>query len=458
MSRLAAVSAVTFALLLGSNAALAEESTRAMSLPDAIRYAKAHHPAVLAGIARIGARTEEANVPRAQWQPIVEVSGQIFGATANNTTGTFVTPGVTDIPRIGATRATSSGTWQPYASTFVGAGVRQEIFDFGRIAAQSAAADALIESQRQLSKSALLDVTYSVLESYFAVLAAKGILQASEDAYQRSKAHRDLAKAGVGAGLRSPIELTRAEAELTRFDTGRIRARGGLDAAQSVYAASVGVPDVALDVTGAPQDPAEMPSLNDAVAQAEARDPRIHHAIAQLRADEQRTRAIAAETRPNLAFTGTISGRAGGAPPSSGDAANGNGWVPNVPNWDVGAVLSWPLFEPTVRARAQASRAVEEVRREELAQTRFEEVAAIRQAYLIVGVARSALPSLQQSVSAAHANYDQADARFKAGMGTAIELADAEAVRADAEIQLALGVFDLARARAVFGRTIAEGL
>ena len=38
------------------------------------------------------------------------------------------------------------------------------------------------------------------------------------------------------------------------------------------------------------------------------------------------------------------------------------------------------------------------------------------------------------------------------------ELADAEAVLADAEINLALGVFDVARTRAVFGRTVAEAI
>jgi outer membrane protein TolC len=429
-----------------------------MSLADAIAYAKSHQPAVLAGIARVNARKEEANVPRSQWQPLVGVTAQIFGATPNNTTGTYTTPTYMDIPRIGATRATATGTWQPYPSTFVGAGVQQELFDFGRIAAHAAAADALIEVQKQASKNALLDVTYTVEESYFAVFAAKAVLQASEDAYTRSKVHRDLAKAGVTAGLRPPIELTRAEAELARFDTGRIRARGGLETAQSIYAAATGVPEMSLDAQGTPDQPPDLPNLEEAIGRAGERDPRILQALAQLRAEEERSRAIASEERPDLSLTGTLSARAGGAPPSSGDAANGGGWIPSVPNWDVGAVFSWPLFDPTVRARAEASRAEEQVRRQELAQARFEEVAAIRQAYVAVEIARAALPSLQQSVTAARANYDQADARFKAGLGTAVELADAEAVRADAEIQLALGVFEIARARAAFGRTIAEGL
>jgi outer membrane protein TolC len=75
-----------------------------------------------------------------------------------------------------------------------------------------------------------------------------------------------------------------------------------------------------------------------------------------------------------------------------------------------------------------------------------------------VEVAREALPSLERELDAARANGAQADARFKAGLGTSVELADAEALRTDAEIRLALGTFELARARAAFGRAIAEGL
>jgi outer membrane protein len=387
------------------------------------------------------------------------VTAQLLGATANNTTASYVTTGDVAIPRIGATRAVSSGTWRPYASSLAGAGITQEAFDFGRIAAQTTAADALVDVERQSARTAVLDVTYGVVESYFATYAAKAVLRSAEDAFTRARVHRDLAKSGVGSGMRSPIELTRAEADLARYDAGRIRARGGVQTAQAVFAAAVGVNDAALDVVGtAPPSALDVPALNEAIARASARDPRVLGAIAQLRAQEAQTRAIRAEARPNLSLTGTISGRGGGAPGSSGPAADEGGWVPNVPNWDVGAILSWPLFDPVVTARADASRAAEDVRREALNQARFEEVAAIRQAYVAVVVARDALPALQQSLDAARANWAQADARFRAGLGTAVELADAEAVLTDAEISLALGVFDVARSRASFGRTIAEGL
>ncbi len=435
------------------------EALRTLSMEEALAYAREHQPEMRAALARVVAEQKSAEVPRAQWLPSAGVTAQLFGATANNTTGTYVGTRDVDIPRIGGTRSLSSGNWQPYGSTLVAAGMNQQIFDFGRIAAQSAAADAAVDVERQRSKGVLREVTFDVQEAYFAVLAAKAIVKASEDAYERSRAHRDFAKAGVDSGMRSPIEGTRAEADLTRFDIGRIRARGGLATARAVLAATVGVSDAAVDAGDPPRSPPDVPALERAIQQASARDPRLLEALARLRAEEERSRAIGAELRPDLSLTGTVSGRAGGAPPSgNGQAADGNGFLPNVANWDVGLVFSWPLFDGVISARRDASRAREEVRRQEIAVVRTQQIAAIRQAYVAVDVARTALPGLERSVIAARANYAQADARFKSGLGTSVELADAEAIRTDAEIQVALGQFQLARARSELGRAISEGL
>jgi outer membrane protein len=427
-------------------------------MTEALAYAHEHQPQIRAALSRVSARIAESKVPSGQWLPTAGVTAQLFGMTANNTTATYVAPTFMDIPRIGATPTTTAGTLSPHASTFVGAGLVQEVFDFGRIAAQRAAADALVDVEKHRAAVDRLDIDFGVEEAFFSVFAAKAVVDASDQAYQRSLVHRDLAKRGVDAGLRSPIELTRAEADLTRFDIGRVRARGGLSVAQSVLAAALGAPDPAMDVTGEAPRPQDMPALPEALAMAQRRDPRLAETIAQLKAAEDKTRAVGSELRPDLSLTATLSGRAGGAPPSSGPVANGDGWVPNVPNWDVGVVLSWPLFEGTIAARRDAARSEEQVRRDEIDVAREENVAAVRETYVEVQVARSALVALDNAVVAARANYDQADARFRAGIGNAVELADAEAVRTDAEIQLALGEFELARARSAFGRAIAEGL
>ncbi len=129
-----------------------------------------------------------------------------------------------------------------------------------------------------------------------------------------------------------------------------------------------------------------------------------------------------------------------------------------MPNYDVGLVLEWPIFDGVVLARRDAARSSEQVAREDLDVVRNHQSAAIERTYESFSVAKRALPGLEQAVTAARANYDQADARFRAGLGTAVELADAEDLRASAEINFALGQFDAAQARAAFGRAIAEGL
>jgi outer membrane protein len=291
------------------------------------------------------------------------------------------------------------------------------------------------------------------------VLAAHSILTAADGAYERSRVHRDLAEAAVRAGLRPPIELTRAEADLARFEVGRAQARGNLGIAQSVYASSTGVEDAALDAPAGAPAPADLPAFGEAMRRAATADPHILGLLNELRAREQRARAVGTELRPDLQLTATFSGRAGGAPPSgNGTAADGGGWLPRVPNWDVGVVFSWPLFDGVVNARIDAARAVARETRAELDAARFEQLGAIRAGYLQVDVARAALPALVRAKDTAQANYEQADARFRNGLATSVELADAESVRVQAEVQLALGQFALARARAAFGRMLAEGV
>ena len=229
--------------------------------------------------------------------------------------------------------------------------------------------------------------------------------------------------------------------------------------AQAVLAAAMGATEPAIDIAGPPPEPHEMPALANAMQQAATRDPTLFAALSRLKAQEERTRAIGSELRPDLYATGTVSGRAGGAAPSgTGDRADVAGLLPSVPNWDVGLVLSWPLLDGTVSARRDASHALEQVQRDDIEVSRQALIARVGQASLSVEIARAQLPGLARALEAAIANYAQADARFKAGLGTSVELADAEGLRAAAEIQLALGSFEIAKARAAFGRAIAEGL
>jgi len=338
----------------------------------------------------------------------------------------------------------------------IGAG--QEVFDFGRIAALAAVADVAYETERHRADAERLRVDLLVRETYYAVHGARAILRAAEDAYQRTRLHRDMAAAAVKSGLHAPIELTRAEADLTRFDVSRIRAGGNLRTAQAVFAASVGVDDRWLDVTGQPPASPGIPPLEQGLKEALDRDPVLEEARSRIAGAEALTRAVASEMRPDLALTATLSERAGMASPSSGSISDKYGPLPTVSNWDVGLVMRWPLYDPVIAARRGAAASRIEIARADALALSQQEAAAVQQAYVAVEVSEAALLGLGRALDAAQANYSQAEARFKAGLGTSLELADAEAVRTDAEIQLAVGQFEGLRAKAVVARLTAEGL
>ncbi|HEY5956727.1 MAG TPA: TolC family protein, partial [Polyangiaceae bacterium] len=293
-------------------------------------------------------------------------------------------------------------------------------------------------------------------KGYYAVRAAHAVQAAATQAEARARVHRDFAEAAVNNGLRPPIERTRAAADLAKFTAGRIRAVGNVRIARSILAAASGYPDAELDVDDSADVAPTIPKLSEVELKALRFEPEVLLASDRRKAQHAHTTAIRAEMRPNVLVSGSVSGRAGGAPASNGVVPAGSGLVPIVPNYDVGLVLSWALYDPTIDATTKASQQREWALDAELEATRQRARTAAQQAYRRVRVAESALVALAEAAVAARANYEQAEARFRAGMGTSTELADAEALRLEAEVQQAVGGFELATAHAQLTRVMGD--
>jgi outer membrane protein len=426
-----------------------------MTLPDALAYARAHQPSLAAARARLAAASAEARIPGTLYTPRLALGAEALVGTSNNTTASYVTlPGV-DLARIGGTPV-GTETWSPDPSTLVGAGLRQEVFDFGRAAALQAEANAARVAEGARADAVRLDVDLAVEDAFLAVRTAAAVLEAADAAVARSKVQRDTAAAGVRAQLRDPIELTRADADLGRFQVARLRAEAGLAAARSAFAAVVGAPSPLLDAAGEVPAPEPAPTLDDAVRQALVNDPALRERSALVAEQRATTRSLAASLRPDLSLTASVTGREGGALPSSGAEPSGGGWIPSTPNWDAGLVLTWPLLDLGVRAREEASRSREEARRAEVEERVQQIGAAVQRAYVDLVAAQQALPALEQSLAAARANWAQAKARFDAELGSSVEVADAQGLLSQAEVALAVGRYEAARARAVLRRVVAE--
>ena len=139
-----------------------------MALPEALAFARAHQPTLTAARARAAAAKAEAFIPRAAWYPRLAASAQALEGTTNNTTASYVGAYGIDVPRIGGTKTVSSGSWSPSPSTLAAVGLRQEVFDFGRLAALSASADALADAEAARGEAAELNLTLAVSETFLA--------------------------------------------------------------------------------------------------------------------------------------------------------------------------------------------------------------------------------------------------------------------------------------------------
>ncbi len=431
-------------------------SFQTLTLGQSLEHALRRQPYIKLALARIHAREVEARVPRAQWTPQLTTGAELVVGTVNQTSASVFNIDKIEIARIAGRAPVRDADWNAYPSTFAVVGLQQQIFDFGRIAAQSAAHDARVSIESEAARSIQLDVAFNVEEAYFAVRTAKDVLRAAEGAYQRSKTHRDAAAAGVIAGLKPPIELARAEADLTRFDAGLKSARGGLTTARFILGAAIGEPQWEVDVPDQkPPFSANLPFVM-ALNKALKKNPELRAALLTVRSQALETKAVAKEMSPDLFLSAVGYGYAGGAPTDGGPNARGGGWIPNVPNYAAGVLFSFPIIDAPVRARQSASQAKEHAARAAADVAKQALIASVRSAWIALDVACETLPALRQAVAAAQANHAQAEARFMNGLGTSVELADAEQLRIAAEIRYALGEFDVWRARAALGRLLAE--
>jgi outer membrane protein len=437
----------------------------AMSLEQAIAYATAHQPTLTAARAQVAQGLEAQRVPRARWLPTVGANAQIFAATDSNTAAVVVasSPSVT-IPRLGGTSYEPSLTidngasWKPYPSSYLGVGLNQLVFDFGLTAAQMASADATLLAQRHGLEGTLLDTKANVTVSFLAVQVAHEVLTAASSAVQRAAALRDQAAALVNGQLRSRIYLDRAEAELSRLRVASLRAESGLEIARSGLSLAVGFDQPLLDARDAIAPSAPLPALDAALRAAAENDPMLKSLAARIEAQRQSANAVAALARPSISLTGAVSLRSGGAPTGAASSPEFGGYLPETPNWDVGLLANWTFFDPVVFAQARAAHAQENVLRATWEATRQKLVALVQDAWESSREADQALPELQRAFDAARSNYDQANVRFTQGLGTSVEIADAETLLTDSQVQLAVGRFGLARARAELDRAMAGGL
>jgi outer membrane protein len=313
------------------------------------------------------------------------------------------------------------------------------IWDFGKTASRveerqagAATADASLVQARR-------DLTLAVTRAYLAARAAKALVAVAQDTLANQQRHLDQIAAFVEVGRRPEIDRQTARTQVASASVEVIKARNAYDDSRSDLARVIGDPELASwdidDASAMPAVPGE--TAAEGVLAAEALHQRSD--LVAL-ADAERGASLGASAarkawRPDLRASAGI------------DAATDFDHDPSW-GWNAGLSLSWSIFDA---GRSSAIRiadndvAIAAARREGLAQ---DIRVAVQKARRSVDSAKAVASAAREAADAARQQLSLAEARYAQGVGTIIELGDAQVAVAGAEAQVVNADFALASARA----------
>jgi outer membrane protein TolC len=461
MKRIAVAMAAV--LLASPHALLAQEpgDVDSFALDRAIQYAADHYPAVQAAVEQVTAATAGTIVARGVYLPRLDSLWQSNRATANNIFGQMLPQSI--IPSLTGPALTSASSQSVWGSA-AGALLTWEPVDFGLRKASVAAADAAVTQARAGEAVTRLEVQSAVGVAFLNVLAAERTLIATQADVDRRDALARTVRALVDNQLRPGADASRAEAERAAALTRRIQAQQMLTLARATLTRVLGV------TTGVVRIDAE--TLLDRVPAASmaAGSPggpsgpggRVAHPLVQARraavdAAKAQQRVLAQTDRPRLYLQSSVFARGSGANPDGTFDGGADGLGLERANWAAGFQIVFPnVFDFSTlharRAAAAASTRAESARHDEALLT----ITSDRQAAsAMVEATRAVAANTPVQVAAAQQSVTQATARYQAGLAGIVEVAEAQNLIAQSEVQDQIARVDVWRA--LLAQAVADG-
>jgi outer membrane protein len=414
------------------------------TLEAAVAEALATHPRLAES--RANQRAAESRVDEAQDQlwPAVGVSGEINRSTGNTPPGAFY-PAPGFVPTSGAPRAKSldSGFWQTGASLWAA-------WDALSLSRQAAAIDVALAGRTQAKATTdanRLKVAYQAADAFLLLLEANEATRAVSANVQRAQVLVTATKPLVIQNLRPGVDEARAEAELANAETQLARAEQTREARRAELAESIGHAGTRVEaVLGSLADsvdrlaiPAERQLANHPLV--------VEAAAATSRAAESR-RLIDVEYLPRLDLVAALWMRGSGLYGSPAD-----GVVPDIANWAAGAIVTWSILDiPAIQARARAAQAEYAAaisRRDEAVLSVSGQLA---RAKAVVEGAMRVAQQTPAALASARAAERQALARYQSGLAPVVDVADAQRVLLQTEIDDAVARLEVRRALLLFSR------
>ena len=412
-----------------------------LSLNDAIDLALKNYPSIRETRARAQAAEEGVAVARTAYLPRLDMIFQENRATTNNVFG-LLFPQSTVFSLTGpvlGTRSLSDSVWGSAAGVLLS----WEAVDFGQRKANVDVARAQTSFARHEAALTELDVASAAADAFLTVLAADEAVRAARANVDRLQVFANAVRTLVQNQLRPGADQSRAEAEWVVANNQLSQAVQLAEAARATLADAIGSPGASLQVSQgalATVPPIPVESM-DATAHPAARAE-----LAAVEIVEARERALDRSYFPRVTLQSTIAARGTGAE-VPGVPSFGNGSWPQVPNWALGATVTFSALDfLSINARKRVEQQNEVAERARYDRTIHTLTTQEMKARSLMKAAAEIAKNTPIERQAATAGESQARARYQSGLASVTEVAEAQRLLAQAEAEDAIARLGMWRA------------
>ena len=409
-----------------------------ITLDQAVAIALRFHPSLAANQATVEAQRFLVEQALSAYYPQVNYNTSYTAFTSNFSSSPISNPGG---GAIGAPTAGPNRYRWTYTDVFsTGPTASQTIWDFGRTPNNVRINRENVKASQENLITTKQTVILNVKTAFYGVLQTQYLIDVAQDSVNQTQLHLDQAQGFYQAGTQPKIYVTNAEVALANAQLALIQSKNNFSVARVTLNNAMGLrQDLSFEIEKKIDIKPEVIPLEEILKTAYERRPEILSLKAQESSQEAAVQLAKASYYPIL------SGNASYLLRSTGLDLNQTYY------WDsfLSATLSIPLFSGfltpnTVSQQRAILRNLQAQEESTLLNIRLE----AEQAYLSLKVSIDQMAVTQKTVDQAKENYDLASGRYQVGVGSPLEITDAEVSLANARANYIQAVYGFKTAEA----------
>jgi outer membrane protein len=411
----------------------AAPATSGISLLTVVQDAERDYPLIHVTEAELNASVANIRLSRTAYLPRVDGIAQFNRATRNNVFGSLLPEST--LPSMSGPVIGSNNGGSVWGSA-TGLLISWQPFDFGLRHANVQSAIAAKDRADATAKRTQLEVSTAAADAYLTVLVAMRAKTAAQAAVDNWETLRVSVHALTSAQLRPGADESRIEAEKAAAKTQLALADESVEMSKATLAKFLVKAEAAGPELASTHLLEQLPAItDDGLPFQPAANPIMAEQKASVAQSAAQLHAIERSWVPQFNLESAAYARGTGAETNGQRLSGANGLAPNVGDYAVGVNVTFPFMDfASVHARSasQASSLIAVEAYEQLAGRELQEQFA--QATAVLRASRAIAENTPVALSAAQTTLAQANARYKAGLSSIDEVAQAQRLGVQVEI------------------------